>query len=305
MSVNMSVNICGVTLKNPVIAASGTFAFGKEFENYYDPSLLGGIALKALTAKERLGNPPPRIAETPSGMLNSVGLQNPGVAAFKKDILPGLAAYDTVKIANIAGMCEQDYIEVIGALNDCAVDLYELNISCPNVKQGGVHYGVDEKAAFAITKTAKKAAKKPLIVKLTPNVTSIAAIAKAAAEAGADALSLINTVTGMAIDAKTRTPVLANITGGLSGPAVKPIALRMVYEVYNAVKIPIIGMGGIMAGVDAAEFLVAGATAVMVGTASIVDPHACVRIIGELGSFAQGEGIGHIGELTGSLKVRK
>lgn len=304
MNTEMSVLLCNVKFKNPVIAASGTFSFGREFESYFGPSLLGGISLKALTIEERKGNPPPRIAETASGILNSVGLQNPGVRAFKTELLPVIAAYDTVKIANVAGTCEEDYISVIEALNDCAIDFFELNISCPNVKHGGVQFGTDEKLAFTITKKAKAAAKKPLIVKLTPNTANIAGIAKAVEDAGADAVSLINTVTGMAIDAKKRMPVLANVTGGLSGPAIKPIALRMVYEAYKAVRIPIIGMGGIMTGEDAAEFMIAGASAVMVGTANIADPCACIRILTELKDFAQSENILNIKELTGSLKVR-
>lgn len=304
MNTELSVKLCNVKFKNPVIAASGTFAFGREFENYFDLSLLGGIALKALTIEERKGNPPPRIAETASGILNSVGLQNPGVRAFKAELLPVITTYDTVKIANVAGTCEEDYIAVIEALNDCALDFFELNISCPNVKQGGVQFGTDEKLAFTITKRAKATAKKPLIVKLTPNTANIAGVARAVEDAGADAVSLINTVTGMAIDAKKRMPVLSNITGGLSGPAIKPIALRMVYEVYKAVQIPVIGMGGILKGEDAAEFMIAGASAVMVGTANILDPFACVRIIEELKDFAQRENIRNIKELTGSLKVR-
>ena len=299
---DLSVNIAGVTFKNPVIPASGTFGFGMEYERYFDPSLLGGIALKALTEQKRLGNPPVRVAETASGMLNSVGLQNPGVDTFIEEILPEIRAYDTVKIANIAGASPEEYLTVIEKLNETEIDMYELNVSCPNVKHGGVQFGTDPDSLFQMTKRAKEVAKRPLIVKLTPNVTDIKETAKAAQEGGADALSLINTLTGMAIDARTRRPILANRTGGLSGPAVKPVALRMVNEVYNAVSLPIIGMGGIMTGEDAAEFLIAGASAVMVGTATIADPFSCIRIIEELDRFLEEEHIATARELTGTLK---
>ena len=258
---DLRVNIAGVNFKNPVIAASGTFAFGEEYAAFLDVSALGGIALKALTPEVRPGNPPIRIAETPSGILNSVGLQNPGVDAFISGILPRIRRFDTVKIANVAGRTEEDYYTVIEKLNDTEIDMFELNVSCPNVKQGGVTFGTDPDSMAAIVVGAKARAKKPLIVKLTPNVTNIALMAKTAEDAGADAVSLVNTFTAMAINAKTRRPVLANVTGGLSGPAIKPIALRMVHEVYRAVSIPIIGMGGIMTGEDAAEFLLGRAAA--------------------------------------------
>ena len=301
---DMAVEICGVRFKNPVIAASGTFSFGREFETLFDISLLGGICFKALTKEPRQGNPPPRVAETPCGMLNSVGLQNPGVRAFVRDILPRVKEYDTVKIANVAGACAQEYVDVIEALNETPLNMFELNISCPNVKKGGMQFGADAASAREITIMAKKAAKKPLIVKLSPNVADIADIARAAQEGGADAISLVNTVAGMAIDARARRPVLGNVTGGLSGPAIKPLALRMVYEASRAVSIPVIGMGGIMTGVDAAEFMIAGASAVMAGTAVVCDPFALPRIIGELRAFAQEEGIKSIRELTGTLAIQ-
>ena len=299
---DLRVNIAGVNFKNPVIAASGTFAFGEEYAAFLDVSALGGIALKALTPEVRPGNPPIRIAETPSGILNSVGLQNPGVDAFISGILPRIRRFDTVKIANVAGRTEEDYYTVIEKLNDTEIDMFELTVSCPNVKQGGVTFGTDPDSMAAIVAGAKARAKKPLIVKLTPNVTNIALMAKTAEDAGADAVSLVNTFTAMAINAKTRRPVLANVTGGLSGPAIKPIALRMVHEVYRAVSIPIIGMGGIMTGEDAAEFLLAGASALMVGTATVAEPDAMIRILGELNKFLDENGAATARELTGALE---
>lgn len=299
---DLRVNIAGVNFKNPVIAASGTFAFGEEYAAFLDVSALGGIALKALTPEVRPGNPPIRIAETPSGILNSVGLQNPGVDAFISGILPRIRRFDTVKIANVAGRTEEDYYTVIEKLNDTEIDMFELNVSCPNVKQGGVTFGTDPDSMAAIVVGAKARAKKPLIVKLTPNVTNIALMAKTAEDAGADAVSLVNTFTAMAINAKTRRPVLANVTGGLSGPAIKPIALRMVHEVYRAVSIPIIGMGGIMTGEDAAEFLLAGASALMVGTATVAEPDAMIRISRELNKFLDENGAATARELTGALE---
>ncbi len=299
---DLRVNIAGVNFKNPVIAASGTFAFGEEYAAFLDVSALGGIALKALTPEVRPGNPPIRIAETPSGILNSVGLQNPGVDAFISGILPRIRRFDTVKIANVAGRTEEDYYTVIEKLNDTEIDMFELNVSCPNVKQGGVTFGTDPDSMAAIVAGAKARAKKPLIVKLTPNVTNIALMAKTAEDAGADVVSLVNTFTAMAINAKTRRPVLANVTGGLSGPAIKPIALRMVHEVYRAVSIPIIGMGGIMTGEDAAEFLLAGASALMVGTATVAEPDAMIRISRELNKFLDENGAATARELTGALE---
>ncbi len=301
MSVELGVQIAGVDFKNPVIAASGTFAFGEEYRLYMDLSRLGGIALKALTGEKRKGNPPVRVAETASGILNSVGLQNPGVDGFIEEYWNHVKKIDTVKIANIAGSTPDEYVYVAERLNGIDVDIYEVNVSCPNVKEGGVNFGSDEKLLAQVVSGVKKIAEKPLIVKLTPNVTRIADMAKAAQDAGADAISLINTITGMAVDARTRQPVLANITGGLSGPAIKPVALRMVWEAKKAVGIPVIGMGGIMTGEDAAEFLIAGASAVMVGTATMCCPDSLVRIIDELAAFCKEEHIKSVSELTGTL----
>ena len=303
MNPDMTVRLCGVEFKNPVIGASGTFAFGLDMADFFDISKIGGMSMKALTIEPRQGNDPIRIVETPSGILNSVGLQNPGVDAFIENILPQIEHMDIVKIANVAGREENDYYRVIEKLNDTCVDMFELNVSCPNVKHGGATFGTDPAVLRSITEGAKRRAKKPLIVKLTPNVTSIAQMARAAEEGGADAVSLINTLTGMAIDVRTRRPVLANITGGLSGPCVKPVALRMVREVYQAVDIPIVGMGGIMTGEDAAEFMIAGASLVMVGTASLVLPDACLRVAEELESFCRQQEIGAVRELTGTLAV--
>lgn len=301
---DMRVNIAGVELKNPVITASGTFGYAEEYNLHMDVSKLGAFTLKALTKEPRQGNPPVRVAETASGVLNAVGLQNPGVDEFLRTIYPRIKNYNTVKIANIAGSSADDYVYVAERLNDTNIDLYEVNVSCPNVKQGGMSFGTDACAITDIVGAVKRVAKKPLIVKLTPNVTNVAEMAKAARGAGADAVSLINCLMGMAIDAKTRRPILANVTGGLSGPAVKPVALRMVWDVYKAgLGIPIIGLGGIMSGEDAAEFMIAGANAVMVGAATMRNPSASEIIAGELEHFADKMGIEKVSELTGSLAV--
>ncbi|WP_066648571.1 dihydroorotate dehydrogenase [Christensenella timonensis] len=301
---DMRVNIAGVQLKNPVITASGTFGYAEEYNLHMDVSKLGAVTLKALTKAPRLGNPPVRIAETASGVLNAVGLQNPGVDEFLRSIYPRIKNYDTVKIANIAGASAEDYAYVAERLNDTNIALYEVNVSCPNVKQGGVSFGTDVCAINDIVGAVKRVAKKPLIVKLTPNVTKVADMAKAARDAGADAVSLINCITGMAIDAKTRRPILANVTGGLSGPAVKPVALRMVWEVFQAkLGIPIIGLGGIMSGEDAAEFMIAGASAVMVGAATMRNPSATAIILSELEQYANDMGIEKISGLTGTLSI--
>lgn len=301
---DMSVNIAGVEFKNPIIAASGTFAFGEEYSMYMDVEQIGGIALKALTREKRNGNHPTRIAETASGVLNAVGLQNPGVDDFLQNMYKRVKRINTVQIANIAGASAEDYVYVAERLNDTDIAMYEINVSCPNVKEGGVNFGTNASILKNVVESVKRVAKKPLIVKLTPNVTSIADMARAAKEGGADALSLINTITGMAIDPIKRRPILANVTGGLSGPAIKPVALRMVHEVYRAgLGLPIIGMGGIMNGTDAAEFMIAGASAVMVGTATMHTPSATQDIARELTDFAKEQGLENIRELTGSLKL--
>ncbi len=301
--IDTRIDLAGISLKNPIIAASGTFAFGEYFDDYMDISRLGGISLKALTAEPREGNAPPRIAETASGVLNAVGLQNPGIDRFLSEIYPKIKAIDTCLIANVSGSVIEDYITVIEKLNDTDIPLIELNISCPNVKCGGMQFGATPESAAEATKAARRATGKKLMVKLSPNVTDIAGIARAVEAEGADAVSLVNTFTGMAINARTRKPILANVTGGLSGPAIKPIALRMVNQVYHAVKIPVVGMGGIMTGVDAAEFMIAGASAVMVGTANMVSPSATIRIMSEFETFMKEQKIERAGDLTGSLVV--
>lgn len=300
---DLSVDIAGLKLKNPVIAASGTFGFGREHAQYIDLNRLGGISVKGLTLKPRQGNPPPRIAETPSGMLNSVGLQNPGVEAFIENEIPFLRNYSTVIIVNIAGSTIEEYCEMTQILSAADIDAIELNVSCPNVKAGCVAFGNTASGIYEITSQVKKYCKKPLIVKLTPNVSSIAEIAVAAEEAGADALSLINTLLGMAIDIETRRPVLSNNTGGLSGPAVKPIAVRMVYETAQAVKVPVIGMGGISNGCDAIEFLLAGATAVMVGTAGLIYPDTCIKVCEGIEQYMKKHNLQSIGDVSGKLKL--
>ncbi|MBE6129396.1 MAG: dihydroorotate dehydrogenase [Erysipelotrichaceae bacterium] len=280
---DLSVKLPGLDLKNPVIPASGCAGYGRELAQLYDLSRLGGIAIKSATPKERFGNPTPRIAETPMGMLNAIGLQNHGVDYIIENELPFLAQYDTCVLANVAGATEEDYIEVIEKMNDSdVVDAYELNISCPNVRHGGIGLGTDPELAAHVTRMAKEAAKKPVYVKLTPNVTNIVSIAKAVEEAGADGLVMINTLLGMRIDLRTGKPVLANNTGGLSGPAIRPVAVRAVWQCANAVKIPIIGVGGITKAEDVLEFLLAGASAVEVGAQNFVDPYVCVKIIDDL-----------------------
>ena len=280
---DISIELPGLHLKNPIIPASGCFGFGKEFAELYDLSILGGIAIKSATPKERFGNPTPRIAETPMGMLNAIGLQNKGVQSIIDNELPFLAPYDTEIIANVAGATEEDYVEVVQALNDQdVVKAYELNISCPNVKHGGMGLGTQPELAAHVTQMVKAVAQKPVYVKLSPNVTDIVAIAKAVEAAGADGLVLINTLMGMRIDLKTGKPLLANKTGGLSGPAIKPVAIRMVYQVASAVQIPIIGVGGITCAEDVLEFLNAGASAVEVGAQNFVDPYCCPKIIEDL-----------------------
>lgn len=280
---DLSVKLPGLDLKNPIIPASGCAGYGRELAELYDLSRLGGIAIKSATPKERFGNPVPRIAETPMGMLNAIGLQNHGVDWIIENELPFLARYDTCVLANVAGAAEEDYVEVIEKMNDSpVVDAFELNISCPNVRHGGIGLGTDPELAAHVTRMAKAAARKPVYVKLTPNVTSITDIARAVEEAGADGLVMINTLLGMRIDLKTGRPVLANNTGGLSGPAIRPVAIRAVWQCAQAVSIPIIGVGGITKAEDVLEFLLAGASAVEVGAHNFVDPYVCVRIIDDL-----------------------
>lgn len=302
-NINLEVNIAGMRLKNPVIAASGSFGFGREYSRYFDLNKLGGIAVKGLTPLPRKGNPPPRIAETPAGILNSVGLQNPGVQAFIEKEIPFIRGFDTAIIANASGNTVEEYEGMVETLSNADVDAIELNLSCPNVKEGCMSFGSTANGVYDVVSRVKKKSGKPLIVKLTPNVTDITEIAKAAEEAGADSVSLINTLLGMAIDAKSRKPILGNVTGGLSGPAVKPIALRMVYQVSKTVKIPVIGMGGISNGTDAIEFLLAGASAVMVGTAGFVNPMAWVETIDGIGDYMIQNGVKSVTELIGGLIV--
>lgn len=297
---DLSVSLPGLNLKNPVIPASGCAGYGRELAELYDLSLLGGIAIKSATPKERFGNPTPRIAETPMGMLNAIGLQNHGVDYIIENELPFLEQFDTEVIANVAGASEEDYIEVIRKMNGSkVVKAYELNISCPNVKHGGIGLGTSPELAANITRMAKEAAEKPVYVKLTPNVTNIVEIAKAVEQAGADGLVLINTLLGMRIDLKTGKPLLANTTGGLSGPAIKPVAVRMVYQCAQAVNIPIIGVGGISSAEDVLEFLYAGASAVEVGAANFVDPYICPKIIDSLGGVLEKYGNASVKEATG------
>ena len=300
--VDMRVNFAGISMKNPVVVASGTYGFGREFGEFYDLSQLGGISCKGLTFTPREGNPPPRVAETPMGMLNSVGLQNPGVDDFVANELPELRRHDLCVIANISGNTPEEYAVMSGKLSAAGVDMIEVNVSCPNVKCGGLQYGVVPELAAEVTEAAKKSASVPVMVKLSPNVTDITAIAKAVEAAGADAVSLINTVRGMRIDVKTRRPVLKMNTGGLSGPAVLPIAVRMVWEVSNAVGIPVMGMGGISTGEDAAQMMLAGASAVAVGTANLVDPFAALRIRDELAEIAAAQNLSAVRELTGGVR---
>ncbi|MBC8535116.1 dihydroorotate dehydrogenase [Feifania hominis] len=299
---NQKVNIAGVELQNPIVTASGTYGFGREYGEYYSLNELGAIAVKGLTLKKRLGNPPPRIAETPMGILNSVGLQNPGVEAFILEDLPFLKQFDAKVIANIAGNSIEDYVEMTRIVSASEVDLIEVNISCPNVKEGGVAFGTDCAMVDKVVSAVKKAAKKPVIVKLSPNVADIAAIARSAVQAGADALSLINTLLGMKIDIKTRRPILKNNVGGLSGPAVRPVAVRMIWQVANAVEVPIIGMGGVAAAEDAVEMMLAGASAVAVGTANFTDPYAALNVKRGLERYLDENGIDDVRELIGAVE---
>lgn len=302
--VDLSVKIKDLELKNPVSTASGTFGFGEEFTDFIDLNKLGGIFVKGLTLKHREGNPYPRMAETASGMLNAVGLQNKGIDYFINTIYPKIKHFDTEIIPNVNGSTIEDYVEVTEKLNEVeGINAIELNISCPNVKEGGMAFGVSCPSAIAVTEAVRKAYNKTLIVKLSPNVTDITEIAKGVEASGADSVSLVNTFLAMAIDAKTRKPILSTITGGLSGPAIKPIALRMVWQVYNAVKIPVIGIGGIMNATDAIEFMLAGSTAIQVGTANFIDPQVSVKIIDGIELYCEENGFSSVRDLVGALEV--
>lgn len=299
---NTKVSIAGVELKNPITVASGTFGSGIEYDEFVDLNLLGAVTTKGVANVPWPGNPTPRVAETYGGMMNAIGLQNPGIDTFVKRDIPFLKEKDTKIIVNVCGKSTEDYLDVVERLGDEPVDLLEINVSCPNVKEGGIAFGQDPKALYDITKAIKAKAKQPIIMKLSPNVTDITEMAKAAEAAGSDALSLINTLTGMKIDVKRRTFAVANKTAGVSGPAIHPIAVRMVYQVANAVKLPIIGMGGVMNTEDALEMIMAGATAVAVGTANFHNPYATVEIIKGIEEYMQANGVDDINTLIGCVK---
>ncbi len=306
MSSRLATQLCGIALKTPILTASGTFAYGVEFEKLVDLNQLGGIVVKGLSREPMDGNPPPRVWEAEAGMINSIGLQNIGVRAFVADKLPGLRKFDVPVIANVFGYAPEDYLEVVRVLNDAeGIAAYELNVSCPNTKHGGIVFSSDPICLADLLVAIRNATRRPMIVKLSPNVAKIEPLARAAEDSGADAISLVNTFISLAIDAKTRTPRIGAGFGGLSGPAIKPIALRLVYETAQAVRIPVVGLGGIASGVDAAEFLIAGATAVEVGTATFWDPQAPVRIACELEAFCVEQNINRSSQLTGTLKLKQ
>ena len=304
-NLDLSVSFAGISLKNPVIAASGTFAYGIEFEDVVHLDKLGGFVVKGLSREPMAGNPPPRLYETPAGMLNAIGLQNIGARAFLEEKLPKLRTLKNVVIfANVFGYTREDYEHTIHVLNEGeGIAAYELNVSCPNTAQGGIQFGSDPRSLDEVVNTAKRISQRPLIVKLSPNVTSIAQMAHVAQEAGADAISLVNTFVAMAIDAETRKPRIANVTAGLSGPAIKPIALRMVYDAAKAVRIPVIGMGGISTAADIVEFMLAGAAAVQIGTASYWDPVATEKIVGELETWCLEHNVERVASLTGGMVI--
>ena len=301
-AVDLSVDLGGLKMKNPVTVASGTFAAGREYHDFVDVASLGAVTTKGVSLNGGEGNASPRIAETPSGMLNSIGLQNPGVEHLKADEVPWLAGIGATIIVNVSGHSFDEYVRVIEALEESPVDAYEVNISCPNVDAGGMTMGCHAPSVEKVVGMCREATKRPLIVKLTPNVTDITEIARAAEAAGADALSLINTLLGMAIDARRRKPQLARVVGGFSGPAIKPVALRMVWQCHQAVDIPLLGMGGVSDGTDAVEFMLAGATAVAVGTANFVNPHATIDVIDGIVSYCEEQGVKHVSELIGALE---
>ena len=299
----MNVNLAGVELKNPVMTASGTFGSGAEYSEFVDLNRLGAVVTKGVANVPWPGNPTPRVTETASGMLNAIGLQNPGIDVFCERDIPFLKKYDTKIIVNVCGKSAKDYCEVVERLGNEPVDMLEINVSCPNVKEGGVAFGTDPKQAAAVTRAIKDSTNLPVIVKLSPNVTDIVTIAKAVEDAGADSLSLVNTLLGLAIDVRTRRPILGNITGGFAGPAIKPVALRMVWQVAKAVNIPVSGLGGIMTGIDAIEFMMAGADTVQIGTANIIDPNAMERIADEMDEWCDKNGVKDIQEIVGTLKA--
>lgn len=301
-SVNLAVNLGGLTMKNPVTTASGTFAAGMEYSDFVDVSALGAVTTKGVSLNGWEGNASPRIAEVPSGMLNSIGLQNPGVAHLKSEELPWLREQGATTIVNVSGHSFDEYVQVIEALEDAPVDAYEVNISCPNVDAGGMTLGTHVPSVEKVVSLCREATSRPLIVKLTPNVTDITEIARAAEASGADAISLINTLLGMAIDVKRRRPVLARVVGGFSGPAVKPVALRMVWQCSKAVSVPILGMGGVTTGTDAVEFMLAGATAVAVGTANFMNPQATVNVIDGIIDYCEEQGVNDVNDLIGALE---
>lgn len=299
---NTEVTIAGVTFKNPVMTASGTFGSGMEYGEFIDLNCLGAVVTKGVASVPWQGNPTPRIAEVYGGMLNAIGLQNPGIAVFMERDLPFLEKYDTRVIVNVCGKTVEEYLDVVEKLGDTKVDMLEINVSCPNVKEGAIAFGQNADSLYDITSRIRKTARQPIIMKLSPNVTDITEMARAAEAAGADAISLINTITGMKIDIHRRKFVLANKTGGMSGPAVKPVAVRMVYQCANAVKIPIIGMGGIAGGEDAIEFLMAGATAVSVGAMNFVNPYTCLEVIDGIRNYMQQYGIEDVREIIGCVE---
>lgn len=301
-SVNLAVNLGGLAMKNPVTTASGTFAAGMEYSDFVDVSALGAVTTKGVSLNGWEGNASPRIAEVPSGMLNSIGLQNPGVAHLKSEELPWLREQGATTIVNVSGHSFDEYVQVIEALEDAPVDAYEVNISCPNVDTGGMTLGTHVPSVEKVVSLCREATSRPLIVKLTPNVTDITEIARAAEASGADAISLINTLLGMAIDVKRRRPVLARVVGGFSGPAVKPVALRMVWQCSKAVSVPILGMGGVTTGADAVEFMLAGATAVAVGTANFMNPQATVDVIDGIIDYCEEQGVNDVNDLIGALE---
>ncbi len=301
-SPDLSVTFAGIKLKNPVLTASGTFGYGEEFAEFVDLNLLGGVIVKGISLKPIKGNPPPRIWETPSGMLNAIGLENPGVDAFLNEKMPYLRKYDTAVIVNMFGSTLEEYVAVAERLDGVTgIAGIEVNISCPNVKAGGMAFGTDLRATAELLSAVRKATRLPLIAKLSPNVTDVTAVAKAAADAGCDGLSLINTLLGMAIDVRCRKPRLANCTGGLSGPAIRPVAVRMVWQVARSVSLPIIGMGGIVTGEDAIEFMLAGASAVAVGTANFINPRATLDVLNGIEGFMREQKIGDLREVIGKV----